>query len=162
MKAAIRTVTEMETPQQISMQSLPVFYFFSFPQEHSSSAFITLSLRLGGGKDNGYHQPLSHFQYCITIMNMVHNIQYHQRKKDIEKMYPSECGRALKYVTCKGKNWCSIIPKRDAEKFTSLAAVWLFMGPGDHSKLEASLMVATQEWGGLPLIRQNSYLPEVI
>ena len=31
-------------------------------------------------------------------------------------MYPSECGRALKYVTCKGKNGCSIIPKRDAEK----------------------------------------------
>ena len=35
----------------------------------------------------------------------------------IEKMYPSECGRALKkYITCKGKNGCSIIPKTDAEK----------------------------------------------
>ena len=31
-------------------------------------------------------------------------------------MYPSECGRALKYITCKGKNGSSIIPKRDAEK----------------------------------------------
>ena len=31
-------------------------------------------------------------------------------------MYPSECGRALIYVTCKGKNGCSIKPKRDAEK----------------------------------------------
>ena len=31
-------------------------------------------------------------------------------------MYPSECGRALKYVTCNGKNGCSIISKRDAEK----------------------------------------------
>ena len=31
-------------------------------------------------------------------------------------MYPSECGWALKYVTCKGKNGCTIIPKRDAEK----------------------------------------------
>ena len=35
-------------------------------------------------------------------------------------MYPSECGRALKYVTCKGKNGCSIIPKRDAEKWQLL------------------------------------------
>ena len=31
-------------------------------------------------------------------------------------MNPSECGRVLKYVTCKGKSGCSIIPKRDAEK----------------------------------------------
>ena len=31
-------------------------------------------------------------------------------------MYPSECGRTLKYITCKGKNGSSIIPKRDAEK----------------------------------------------
>ena len=61
-------------------------------------------------------QSPPHFQYSITILNMVHNIQYHQRKKYIEKMCPSECGRALKYITCKGKNGCSIIPKRDAEK----------------------------------------------
>ena len=32
-------------------------------------------------------------------------------------MYPSECGRALKYITCKGKNGSSIIPERDAEKW---------------------------------------------
>ena len=32
-------------------------------------------------------------------------------------MYPSECGRVLKYITCKGKNGSSIIPKRDAEKW---------------------------------------------
>ena len=32
-------------------------------------------------------------------------------------MYPSEYGRALKYITCKGKNGSSIIPKRDAEKW---------------------------------------------
>ena len=32
-------------------------------------------------------------------------------------MYPSECGRALKCITCKGKNGSSIIPKRDAEKW---------------------------------------------
>ena len=31
-------------------------------------------------------------------------------------MYPCECGRALKYITCKGKNGSSIIPKRDVEK----------------------------------------------
>ena len=35
-------------------------------------------------------------------------------------MYPSECERALKYVTCKGKNGCSIIPKRDVEKWQLL------------------------------------------
>ena len=32
-------------------------------------------------------------------------------------MYPSECERAQKYITCKGKNESSIIPKRDAEKW---------------------------------------------
>ena len=31
-------------------------------------------------------------------------------------MYPSECGRALKYVTCKGKNGCSIKPKKRCRK----------------------------------------------
>ena len=36
-------------------------------------------------------------------------------------MYPSECGRALKYITCKGKNGSSIIPKRDAEKAVTKA-----------------------------------------
>ena len=64
------------------------FFSFSFPQEHSSSALITLSLRLVGGKstvDATSHQPPSHFQYSITVMNMVHNIQYHQRKKNILK-----------------------------------------------------------------------------
>ena len=30
-------------------------------------------------------------------------------------MYPSECGRALKYIICEGKNGCSIIPKKGAE-----------------------------------------------
>ena len=48
----------------------------------------------------------------------IYNIQYHQRKEYfIEKMNPSECGRALKYITCKGKNGRSIIPKKDAEKW---------------------------------------------
>ena len=101
-----------------------VCLFFSFPQKHSSSVFITVSLRLVGGKKySRYHQPPSHFQYSITFMNMVHNIQYHQqwskKEKYIEKMYPSE-SRALKYVTCKGKDGCSIIPKRGAEKWELL------------------------------------------
>ena len=47
--------------------------------------------------------------YAITILNMVHN-QYHQRKY-IEKMKPRECGRALKYNICEGKNGRSLLPK---------------------------------------------------
>ena len=88
------------------------------PTRAQLKCFYYPVLETGGEKKNsGYHQLPSHFQYSITIMNMVHNIQYHQRKKkNIEEMYPSECGRALKYNTCKGKNGCSIIPKRDAEK----------------------------------------------
>ena len=30
-------------------------------------------------------------------------------------MYPSECGRALKYIICEGRDACSIILERDAE-----------------------------------------------
>ena len=52
---------------------------------------------------------LQSWTWCI-IFNII------KERKLYWKRYPSECGRALKYVTCKGKNWCSIIPKRDAEK----------------------------------------------
>ena len=38
------------------------------------------------------------------------------KEKYIEKMYPSECGRALKYIICEGKNGCSIIPKKRYRK----------------------------------------------
>ena len=34
-------------------------------------------------------------------------------------MYPSECGRALKYIICEGKNGCSIIPKKKMQKASS-------------------------------------------
>ena len=92
-------------------------YFFSFPQEHSSSAFITLSLRLVGGKRTmdttspllTSNTLLQSWTWCI-IFNII------KERKIYWKMYPSECGRARKCVTWKGKNWCSIIPKKDAEK----------------------------------------------
>ena len=90
--------------------------FFSFAQEHSSSAFTTLSLRLVEEKRTmdttspllTSNTLLQSWTWCI-IFNII-------KERKIIKMYPSECGRALKYVTCKGKKWCSIIPKRDAEK----------------------------------------------
>ena len=31
-------------------------------------------------------------------------------------MYPSECGRALKYITCKGKNGSSTIYLKEMQK----------------------------------------------
>ena len=52
---------------------------------------------------------LQSWTWCI-IFNII------KERKLYWKRYPSECGRALKYDTCKGKNLCSIIPKRDAEK----------------------------------------------
>ena len=73
------------------------FFFFSFPQEHSSSVFITLYLRLVGGKRTvdttspllTSNTLLQSWTWCI------YNIQYHQRKEYfIEKMYPGECERA--------------------------------------------------------------------
>ena len=67
--------------------SSDIFFFFSTRAQ--LKCFYYPVLETGGGKkDNGYHQPPSHFQYSITIMNMVHNIQYHQRKKAILKEVP--------------------------------------------------------------------------
>ena len=101
------------------------FFFFSTRAQLSSSAFITLSLRLVGGKRTmdttspllTSNTLLQSWTWCI-IFNII------KERKIYWKMYPSECGRGLKYVTCKGKNWCSIIPKRDAEKCTS-TLMWL-------------------------------------
>ena len=42
------------------------------------------------------------------------------KEKYIEKINPSECGRALKYIIFEGKNWGSIIPKRDVENWQLL------------------------------------------
>ena len=65
------------------------FFFFFFSTRAQLKCFNYPVLETGGRKkDNGYHQPPSHFQNSITIMNMVHNIQYHQRKKDILKDVP--------------------------------------------------------------------------
>ena len=89
------------------MENMQQFIFFSlFSTRAQLECFYYPVLDSGGWKKySGYHQPPSHFQYSITILNMVHNIQYHQKKeKYIEKMYPSEFGRALKYIACKGKN----------------------------------------------------------
>ena len=99
---------------------VPLNFFFFFPQEHSPSVFITLYLRLVGGKSTvDTTSPLLTSNTLLQSWTWsIYNIQYHQRKEYfIEKMYPSECGRALKYTTCKGKNGSSIIPKRDAEKW---------------------------------------------
>ena len=61
-----------------------VFFFFSTRAQ--LKCFYYSVLETGGGKKyNGYHQPPSHFQYSITILNMVHNIQYHQRKNNMLK-----------------------------------------------------------------------------
>ena len=112
--------TECKNAKSSSFIIFIIFYFFSFPQEHSPSVFIALYLRLVGGKSTvdttspllTSNTLLQSWTWCIN------NIQYHERKEYfIEKMYPSECGRALKYITCKGKNGSSIIPKRDAEKW---------------------------------------------
>ena len=75
-------------------------------------------LETGGGKKyRRYHQPPSHFEicylqscsWCRCIFNII-------KEKYIEKMKPSECERALKYIICKGKNGCSIIPKKRCKK----------------------------------------------
>ena len=59
------------------------FYFLLLPQERSSSVFITLYLRLVGGKSTV--DTTSPFSLPILYCNLEHgayNIQYHQRKKN--------------------------------------------------------------------------------
>ena len=92
-----------------------LFFFFSTGAQ--LKCFYYPVLETGGGKRTmdttspllTSNTLLQSWTWCI-IFNIINE------RKIYWKMYPSECGRALKYVTCKGKNWCSIIPKRDAEK----------------------------------------------
>ena len=63
-----------------------LWWFFFFSPRAQLKCFYYPVLETGGWKKySGYHQPPSHFKYSITILNMVHNIQYHQRKKNILK-----------------------------------------------------------------------------
>ena len=101
LRVSVKNISEF---LEIAVSHRSKAIFFSFPQEHSSSAFITLWLRLVGGKRTmDTTSPLltsktllQSWTWCI-IFNII------KERKIYWKMYPSECGRARKYVTCKGK-----------------------------------------------------------
>ena len=90
-------------------KSTCVLCFFLF----STQSFYYPVLQTGEGKKYSvYHQPPSHFQIYsyLTILYMQFNI-IKENIGPIEKMNPSECGRALTYIIdCEGKYGCSIIP----------------------------------------------------
>ena len=63
-----------------------------------------------GKKYSGYHKSPSHYQMYTLLQSWAWCIF----------SIISECGRALKYIICGGKNWVSIIPKRDAKNWPLL------------------------------------------
>ena len=81
-------------------------FFFSTAE---LKCFYYPVLKTGGGKEVMYTLLQSCTWYIFNII----------KEKYIEKMYPSECGRALKYIICEGKNGCSIIPKKEMQKASS-------------------------------------------
>ena len=92
-----------------------LYWLFSISARAQLICFYYPALDTGEGGYDGYHQLPSHFQYSTTILNMVQNVQYHQKEQHIQDV-PSDFGRALKCITCKGNNRWSIIPKIEAER----------------------------------------------
>ena len=65
--------------QNVNLPDIMIIFcghLFSFHKSTAQVFLLPCTWDWWGGEYIGYHQSPSHFQYSITIMSMVHNIQY--------------------------------------------------------------------------------------